>query len=181
MSEKKSLLTAAAVYVILGLVLIFFPDLTAGLFCTVAGLLLLLYGAITVISFFVHRGSSGSFALQAELILGVVSIVVGVFFLTHFDFIISIIPVILGFYILIDALVNLKRGLDMRALGYAGWTATLVMSAVSLALGGLILWDPFDTGLLLWRIIGGAFLYLGLSDLWSIYTLNRLIRRAQQD
>ena len=131
MSEKKSLLTAAAVYVLLGLVLIFFPDLTAGLFCTVAGLLLLLYGAITVI--------------------------------------------------LIDALVNLKRGLDMRALGYAGWTATLVMSAVSLALGGLILWDPFDTGLLLWRIIGAAFLYLGLSDVWSIYTLNRLVRRAQQD
>lgn len=176
MNEKKSLLAAAAVYVLLGLVLIFFPSLTAGLFCTVAGLLLLAYGAITVISFFVHRGSSGSFAFQAELILGVVSLVIGVFFLTHSDFIISIIPVLLGFYILIDALVNLKRGLDMRSLGYAGWTATLVMSAVSLVLGGLILWNPFDTGLLLWRIIGGAFLYLGLSDFWAIYTLNRLVR-----
>lgn len=176
MNGKKSLLAAAAVYVVLGLVLIFFPHLTAGLFCTVAGLLLLAYGAITVISFFVHQGSSGSFTFQAELILGVVSIVVGVFFLTHFDFIISIIPMILGIYILIDALVNLKRGLDMRALGYAGWTATLVMSAVSLVLGAVILWDPFHTGLLMWRVIGGAFLYLGVSDLWSIHTLDKLTR-----
>ena len=64
---------------------------------------------------------------------------------------------------------------------YVSKVSEKAMSAVSLALGGLILWDPFDTGLLLWRIIGGAFLYLGLSDLWSIYTLNRLIRRAQQD
>lgn len=176
MNGKKSFVSASLVYVALGLVLIFFPGLTAGLFCTVVGLLLLAYGAITVISFFVHRGGSGSFSLQAELILGVVSLVIGVFFLTHSDFIISIIPVLLGFYILIDALVNLKRGLDMRALGYAGWTATLVMSAVSLVLGGLILWNPFDTGLLLWRIIGGAFLYLGLSDFWAIYTLNRLVR-----
>lgn len=181
MNEKKSLLLAAALYVLLGLVLIFFPHLTAGLFCTVVGLLFLAYGAITVISFFVHRGSGSSFALQAELILGVISLVVGVFFLTHFDFIISIIPVILGFYILIDALVNLKRGLDMRALGYAGWTATLVMSAVSLVLGGVILWNPFDAGLLLWRVIGGTFLYLGLSDLWAIYMLDKLVKHAAQE
>ncbi len=176
MSGKKSLLMAACVYVLLGTVLIFFPHLTAGLFCTVAGLLLLAYGAITVISFFVHRGSGDSFSFQAELILGVISIVVGIFFLTHFDFIISIIPAILGFYILIDALVNLKRGLDLKALGYAGWRAALVMSAVSLVLGAVVLWNPFSAGLMLWRVIGGAFLYQGLSDLWSLYALNKLTR-----
>ena len=181
MNGKKSMLAAAGLYLVLGLVLLFIPGLTTALFCAAVGGLLLLYGVITIVSFFVHRGSSASFTFQAELILGILSAIVGGFFLTHSNFIISIIPAILGLYVVIDGLVNLKRGLDMRALGYAGWTATLVMSAVSLALGGLILWDPFDTGLLLWRIIGGAFLYLGLSDLWSIYTLNRLIRRAQQD
>jgi len=178
MNGKKSLLTASGVYVILGLILIFFPHLTAGLFCTVAGLLLLAYGAITIISFFVHRGGGDSFSFQAELILGVVSVIVGVFFLTHFDFIISIIPVLLGGYILIDALVNLKRGLDMRERGYAGWTATLIMSGVSLVLGAVILWNPFHAGLMLWRVIGGAFLYQGLSDVWSIHTLDKLIRNA---
>lgn len=174
MNGKKSMVMASAVYVILGAVLIFFPHLTAGLFCTVAGLLLLAYGAITVVSFFAHRGSGDSFSFQAELVLGIVSIIVGIFFLTHSSFIISIIPAILGFYILIDALVNLKRGLDLRARGYAGWTATLVMSAVSLVLGAVILWNPFSAGLMLWRVIGGAFLYQGLSDLWSIHALNLL-------
>ena len=174
MKGKNSLLTASAVYVLLGLVLIFFPGLTAGLFCTVAGILLLAYGGIAILSFFVSRGSSGSFTFQAELILGVISAIVGGFFLSHADFILSIIPVVLGLYILIDALVNLKRGLDMRAFGYAGWTATLIMSLVSLALGAVILWNPLGTGLMLWRVIGASFLYQGVSDFWAIHTLSKL-------
>lgn len=176
MREKNSLMAACVLYLILGLVLLFFPGLTTAVFCAAVGVLLLLYGAITVISFFLHRGSGASLTFQAELILGILSAIVGAFFLTHSDFIISIIPAILGLYVVIDGLVNLKRGLDMRAFGYAGWTATLVMSLVSLTLGAVILRHPFGVGLTLWRMIGAAFLYQGISDLWAILTLNKLIR-----
>ena len=169
MKGKNSLLTASVVYLILGLVLIFFPGLTTGIFCTAVGVLLLVYGGITIASFFVHQGSSRSFSFQAELILGVISAIVGVFFLARPSIILSILPTILGLYILIDGLVNLKRGLDMRAFGYAGWTATLVLSIIS-----LVLWNPFATQLLLVRVIGAAFLYQGGSDLWAILTLNKL-------
>lgn len=174
MKGKNSLLTASVVYLILGLVLIFFPGLTTGIFCTAVGVLLLVYGGITIASFFVHQGSSRSFSFQAELILGVISAIVGVFFLARPSIILSILPTILGLYILIDGLVNLKRGLDMRAFGYAGWTATLVLSIISLILGAVILWNPFATQLLLVRVIGAAFLYQGGSDLWAILTLNKL-------
>ncbi len=177
MKGKKSLLTAAAVYLILGLILIFFPRLTTDLFCTISGLLLLAYGIITIISFFAHRGSSGSFSFQAEFILGIISAIVGAFFLAHPAVILSILPTILGLYILIDGLVNLKRGLDMHAFGYAGWTTTLILSIISLVLGAIILWNPFSTHLLLVRIIGGAFLYQGASDLWAILTLDKLFSR----
>lgn len=176
MKGKNSLMAAAGLYLILGLVLLLFPGLTTAVFCVAVGVLLLLYGVVTILSFFAHRGSSTSFTFQAELILGILSAIVGAFFLTHSDFIISVIPAILGLYVVIDGLVNLKRGLDMRAFGYAGWTATLVMSLVSLALGAVILRHPFGVGLTLWRIIGAAFLYQGLSDLWAILTLNKLTK-----
>ncbi len=174
MNGKKSLTAASMAYLLLGAVLLFFPGLTTGLFCTVVGLLLLIYGIITIISFFAHRGSADSFSFQAELILGIISAIVGAFFLGHPDFIIRIIPTILGLYVLIDGLVNLKRGLDLRACGYAGWTTTLVMSGVSLVLGLIILWNPFKTGIILWRIIGGAFIYQGVSDLLAIRALGKL-------
>ncbi|MFR1051769.1 MAG: HdeD family acid-resistance protein [Oscillospiraceae bacterium] len=176
MKGKNSLLIASVVYLILGLILLFFPGLTTSLFCTAVGALLLLYGAVTIISFFVHRDGGRGFSLQAELILGVISAIVGIFFLTRPSVILSILPVILGLYILIDALVNLKRGLDLRACGYAGWTTTLILSLVSLILGAIILWNPFATQLLLVRVIGAAFLYQGGSDLWAILTLNQYTR-----
>ena len=178
MKGKSSLLAASTVYLILGLILLFFPGLTTSLFCTAVGLLLLAYGAITVISFFAHYNSSSSFHFQAELILGVLSAIVGIFFLAHPALILSILPAILGLYILIDALVNLKRGLDLRTCGYAGWTSTIVLSVISLVLGCVILWNPFGTQLLLVRIIGGTFLYQGIADLWAILKLDQLTRNS---
>ena len=88
----------------------------------------------------------------------------------------SVLPIIFGLYILVDGLTNLKRGMDMRTYGYAGWTTTLVMSVVSMVLGAVILWNPFSTHLLLVRIIGASFLYEGVADLWATHTLDKLIQ-----
>lgn len=174
MNGKKSFVAASLAYVILGLVLLFFPDLTTGLICAAVGLLLLAYGIVSIVSFF--AGSNGGFAFQFELVVGVFAAILGGLFLLRPHMLLSILPIIFGLYILVDGLTNLKRGLDMRSFGYAGWTATLVMAAVSMALGGVILWNPFSTHLLLVRIIGSAFLYEGVTDLWATHTLDKLIR-----
>lgn len=174
MVGKKSFVTASLAYLALGFVLLFFPDLTTSLICTAVGLLLLAYGVSAGVSFF--TGSNAGYRFQLDAILGVFAAVLGVFFLVRPQTILSILPVIFGLYILIDGLLNLKRGLDMRSYGYAGWTTTLVLSAVSMVLGALILWNPFSTHLLLVRIIGVSFLYEGVTDLWATHTLDKLMR-----
>lgn len=174
MNGKKSFVAASLAYVALGLVLLFFPDLTTSLICTLAGLLLLAYGVSAGVSFFAH--SNGGYRSQFDAVLGVFAAVLGAFFLLRPQLILSILPIIFGLYILIDGLLNLKRGLDMRSFGYAGWTTTLVLSVVSMVLGAVILWNPFSTHLLLVRIIGGSFLYEGMADLWATHTLDKLMR-----
>ena len=174
MNGKKSFIAASLAYAGLGLVLLLFPDLTTGLLCTAVGLLLLAYGATAIITFFVQ--TSGGYRFQFELVLGFFAAILGGLFLLKPLLILSILPTIFGLYILVDGLTNLKRGLDMRAFGYAGWTSTLVLSAVSMALGAVVLWNPFSTHLLLVRIIGGAFLYEGAVDLWATQKLDKLMR-----
>ena len=110
MKGKNSYLTASVVYLILGLVLFLWPGMTTKLFCVAAGALLLLYGVINILSFFTHNGHTNG--LQAELIFGIVSAAVGLFFLIQPRVILSILPIILGLYICIDGLVNLKRALS---------------------------------------------------------------------
>jgi len=174
MKGKNSLFTACIIYIIVGIVLLFFPGTVSTLFCTSLGVLLLAYGGVKIFSFFAHRGSADSFSFQFDLIQGVFSAITGIFFLVHPHFLLAVIPTILGFYVLIDSLVNLKRGLDMRACGYAGWTTTLVMSAISLICGVLILWNRTAAGDLLWRAIGAVFFYQGISDLLAIHILEKL-------
>ena len=174
MNGKKSFVAASLAYVALGLVLLFFPDLTTGFICVAVGLLLLAYGVTAIISFF--AGGSGSYSFQFELVIGVFAAILGGLFLLKPHRLLSVLPIIFGLYILVDGLTNLKRGMDMRTYGYAGWTTTLVMSVVSMVLGAVILWNPFSTHLLLVRIIGASFLYEGVADLGATHTLDKLIQ-----
>jgi len=174
MKNKLAPLAAPLVYVLLGLVLFLKPTATASFLFTIVGVLLLVYGAVTVLSFFL-RGGIG-FSSQAELVFGVISAVIGGLFLAHPTFLLDFVFLILGVYVLADGLVNLKRGLDLRARGYAGWTATLVTSVISVLLGVFILWRQGHVAeAVLLRVIGAAFLYEGVVDLLAIHALGKLL------
>ena len=133
---KISFFLAAILYIVLGLVLLIWPGITSSLVCFSFGLMLLIYGIITIISFFVHDSRQGSFRL--ELFLGIVAAGVGLVFLLRPDIVLSILPVVLGIYIVIDSLLNLKRALDLNRMNYSNWWVVLVLSLVSAALGVLI-------------------------------------------
>lgn len=175
---KISYILAAVLYVALGAVLLFWTGTTLAVLCYTFGGVMLAYGVITIISFFVHESGMGGFRL--ELLLGIFTAALGILFLIQPDFILSIVPVILGFYIIIDSLVNLKRGIDLFRLEYPRWWVTLALSLLGVALGVVILRNPFTTQLLLFQVIGVVFAYLGLSDLWALFKLTRLTKELRK-
>ena len=87
----------------------------------------------------------------------------------------------LGIYIIIDALLNLKRSLELHSLQYGRWWVILVLSLVSVALGVLILFRPGMTADVLTMVIGGVFVYNGLSDLWSIFKISRITKEYRKN
>lgn len=176
---KVSFLLASVLYIALGLVLLIWPGISRDLICLSFGLLLLIYGIITIISFFVHDSRLGTF--RFELILGIVAAAAGLLFLIKPEFVKSVIPIVLGIYIIIDALLNLKRSLELHSLQYGRWWVILVLSLVSVALGVLILFQPGMTVDVLTMVIGGVFVYNGLSDLWSIFKISRITKEYRKN
>ena len=72
----------------------------------------------------------------------------------------SVPPVILGLFIVVDGLVNLKRALELRRMLYLRWTVPLVLSAVSAVLGLVIVFSlPGRGGLVM--LIGAVLIYEG--------------------
>ncbi len=176
---KVSYLLAAILYVALGLVLLVWPTLTKDIICLIFGLLLVAYGLITIISFLVHDSRLGAF--RFELVLGVVATAAGILFLVRPEFVTAIIPVVLGVYIIIDSLLNLKRALDLREMLYERWWVVVLLSAVSAVLGVLIVLRPGLTADALIMLIGAVFIYTGLSDLWGLFVLNRATKAFRKD
>lgn len=173
-SMKISFILASILYIAFGVVLLIWPNTTRDIICFAFGAVLLVYGVITIISFFVHDSRLGAF--RFELILGVISSGVGILFLLKPELVSSVLPVVLGIYIVIDALLNVKRALELKGLGYAHWPVVLGLSLVSVVLGAFILLRPaFITDVII-MVIGGVLIYNGISDLWALFKLGRVAK-----
>ena len=85
----------------------------------------------------------------------------------------SVLPVILGLFIVVDGLVNLKRALELRRMLYLRWTVPLALSAGSAVLGLVIVFQPFLAAEALVMLIGAVLIYEGLSDLWTIFRVSQ--------
>lgn len=173
---KISFLLAAILYLVLGLVLLLWPGTTAAVICYAFGGILVVYGLAAILSFFVSRAAG--FAL--DLFLGIAALALGLFLLVRPQVIISILPVVLGLFILVDGLLNLKRALELRRLEYRRWGVSLALSLISLALGLVILFHPYLAAEALVMVIGGVFIYEGLSDIWTIFMVGRLTKELRK-
>ena len=174
-----SFVLLAAVYAALGLVLLLWPVQVMDVLCYLAGGMLLLYGVFAVLAFWRLEGrTAGSFL---SLLLGIVAAAVGALLVLQPALFQSLLTAILGIYIAIDGLLNLKRALELRRMEFPGWPVCLGLSAASVALGLVVLFRPLLAGAALVRLIGAALLYIGLIDLATLFLLWRLARQWKRD
>lgn len=175
-SMKISFILAALLYIVLGVVLLLWPGTTTTVICYAFGGILAVHGLVTIVNFFLSRTPGFAF----ELLLGIVSGALGVLFLVQPQIIISILPIAIGLFIMVDGLVNLKRAFELRRLEYGRWGVTLLLSLVSVGLGLLILFHPYLAAEALVMVIGGVLIYEGLSDLWAIFMVTRLTKELRK-
>lgn len=171
-SIRNSLILSSLLYVALGLLLLLLPGLSLNVACLLIGGAVLVYGAARLAAYF--RG--GASADRLDLVLGVLLVLLGLFLLIWIRFLLALVPVVLGVYILVDSLGSLKRSLDMRALGFSRWWVSCLVAA-ALALCGLVMvFNPFGTMEGLVQFIGLGFLVDGVYTLVNTILLERLQR-----
>ena len=165
-STARQLLPAAACAV-LGLVLILRPGLTASVLCAGLGICALIFAAVRLLDYFLHRGTASG----GELAVGVALAAVGALCLASPRLVMSILPVLLGVVLMIDGAGKLSRCLELRKLGYTRWYLTLLLSACLLLVGVVMVLNPFGTVEL---AVGFFGLCLFLDGLLDILLLLRL-------
>ena len=176
---KTNALLTAALYAALGLVLLIRPELSAAVLCTAMGLILVVCGLIDVAVFL--RTRDGSLYAAAHLVTGIVLAVVGLWLMSRPTLISVVIPWIIGILICVHGAGDLRDAITLRKSGASRWSAALLLGLVTLALGAVLVCNPFETFTTVVRIIGLFLLYDGISDIWITAQVSKAIRQAERN
>lgn len=179
-SVKWNLILAALAYVVLGVVLLAWPDTTGNVLCTLLGILLMGYGIFQIIGFFT-RGDEGWGSGAVYLLAGLCAVALGVFALSSPEKVLAILPVALGAVVVVDSCISLKRAFQLKELGMERWWIAALLAVVTLLFGLVVMFNPFQSALLVIRIVGGVLIYQGISDLVTITRVTYYGKRVLEE
>lgn len=178
-SFYKSSLATSIILLVVGLLLLFKSDDTIiALSYIIAGVLLVL-GIIAVINFF--RESSINPFNDLNIVYGIVTIILGILIISNPMAIATFIPFVVGLVILISSSIKLAYSIELKDNEDEVWRPTLIMAAISALCGILILFNPFKTSVIVFKIIGIFIIIYAILDIISIYQIKRSFKTIRND
>ena len=175
---KKNLMLMALLYVVLGVVLIIWPDVTNVVLSYIAGGALALAGIIRLIRYFVSDVQLGQ--LRYDFVGGAALLGAGVFVLMRPSALIAVFPTLLGLAVVLGGALKLQQAIDLYRAAYRYWWVILLIAAGAVVFGVVLLLNPFTVASTLVMLLGVAFLYNGLADFWVVSRISAQVKRIKQ-
>lgn len=176
---KTNVVISAALCILLGIVLVVWPDLSMQIVCTAIGAVLLIGGGVRLAAYFMTK--DGSVYAQMNLIMGIVLAVVGVWILLQPDKVLAIIPIIVGIVISLHGINNLQQAVSLCKEQYDKWWVALILGLLTVGFGVLLICKPFaalDTAVMM---IGIFLIYDGVSDIWIVSRVYHTAKMLKQE
>jgi len=175
---KANYTASAALCMVFGAVLLIWPGTTTRLVCMLLGGVLLSYGAIQVVICLINR--ERTVMSQGMLVFGIVVAVIGLWILLSPDMVIMMVPVIIGMVILIHGVHNVIQAVGLRKEGYDKWWLALLFGILTVAFGGILVYNPFEAVEMAVRMIGISLIYDGASDMWILSRVFKVKRNREK-
>ena len=129
-------------FLVLGVLLLVMPQTSLLWICYAFGAVVLVTGIVCLIQYARVRGSG--FAAPFLLVGGVITAALGRLTLAQPPTVASFLPVVFGLFILVEGCSRIGAALDLARRKADKWWVLLLLSLLSIALGLLLLFDPFE-------------------------------------
>lgn len=163
---------------ILGIILIVRPDLSGALMCYMLGGALILMGLFQLIIY--YRGQRAGFYSKFNMMMGIVLVLLGIWICAKPNIILGLIPVVLGFVLLLHAFQDLSYTIDIKNAGVERWWVALVATLITFVLGIFLVMHPFLAFEIAMIYVGIGLVYNGVSDLVLIILAGYYRRKADK-
>ena len=176
---KNNQFVLSVLAVLLGVVFLIWPDILLTILVRFIGAVFILGGIVAVVMFFTSRERM----IMHSIVLGVgvVMAVIGVWILISPEFLITLMPKIIGLLLLICGITSFTGTVTLARRSYSRWWISLLLSIGILAAALVLLIRPFEIVTLFVRIVGAVFIYTGAVNLWIFFKLNRLLKITVQE
>jgi uncharacterized membrane protein HdeD (DUF308 family) len=175
---KWNLVFLSFMYLALGAFLLLQPGIALNIVCYALGALVLLCAAVQLVRYFVAE--RGLFQSQITLVSGIVCLALGAFLILRSDVVVRILPILFGLFVVFDSLGRIQSALELRRCEYPSWKGVLLLALLSVALGVIMIVNPFGTRETLVMAIGIILLIEGalnlLTTLYTAFAVRRFMK-----
>lgn len=174
-----SFIVAAIAYIVLGIFMVTHSDSIINGINIVFGIVMLLYGIINIIVFFLNKDQEAN--LFMEMAIGVVAVALGIFSLLNEDLIVKIFFYTVGAVLIIDGLVNIKRAFSLKSMEFSRWYVLLISAAIGIILGALCIFLYMGMGQVIVIFVGIALIYEGIASLLTMLLVSRTKKKITKE
>lgn len=164
---------------LLGIVMIIWPDISALAVCCILGVLCLATGIYKLARYF-SMGIAGLF-FQFDLVLGIFSILAGILLLIHPNGAIVFLPIAAGLFILIGSVFDIQVSMETHRYGLKSWWGSLILGIISTVFALFLFLDPFDGASALMIFTGIALIISSIENFYSVYFISKAIRSSKKN
>lgn len=170
---KWDAILTSVLYIVLGIVVLVAPDTMVKTLGYMIGVLLILAGAVSMICYLLREAHQNYY--RNDFGFGLVGIAIGVLVLYKVEWIISLVPVILGILVLVSGCGKLQDVIDMKRMEYGNWILMLLLAAINVIFGAVLIANPFETVVFLFQLVGVGLIFSGITDcVVVIYAANKI-------
>lgn len=160
---RSNMLAQAVLSIALGLLLIFWPGITAITIVYLLALYFAVSGAASLFAYFRTGGArSGS---AGVLVNGILLLILALIVFMFPAAVASFFSLVLGILLLIGGLVNVVRSIELRGYASGTWIPALVASILVVLGGVVIVMNPFGTTMAFMIVLGVLLIVKGVFDL----------------
>ena len=178
-AAKGLYIALSAALCLMGLLLIIVPDFSAQLVGILCGVLLIAFGIVRLAGYFskdLYR-----LAFQYDLTSGILLILLGIIMLCNPSSLMTVVCVVLGFFILTDGLFKIQIALDAKRFGLSKWFLILALAVLTAILGGILMFRPGQGTRALMVMFGISLLSEGILNFSTALTAVKIVRNQVPD
>lgn len=145
-------MTTSSLFIILGILLFLKPVTTISIISYIIGGIIFITGLVSLIRYFKDKEEKDYF--NFEFVYGVLSIIVALVIICNPTAIATIIPIVLGGWMIINSIIKIQLSLNLKSYKNDKWLPTFIIATITLIWGALLIINPLKGALVITQVIG---------------------------